>query len=225
VLRPQGLATAEYAAIIDGATGRLHVAAVAMDAAEAALGEALDAILAATARSSFVFADANLPAAALARVVRTARTRPFRLALDAVSVAKCTRLPGALDGVSAIFMNTEEAATYLGQSGPPEDQVLQFLRRGAAAAIITRGDKGVVAGDGSGLYTSPAMEAHVVDVTGAGDSLIAATLWRLGAGDTLPTALRWGCLAAGLTVETLATVHPAMSAAFLAANLWRMPPS
>jgi pseudouridine kinase len=224
VQRPEGLATADYAALIDGGTGALHIAASAMDAAEEAISRGMDTILATIPAGSFVFADANLRAEALALAVAEAASRPFRLALDAVSVAKSSRLPRSLQGVEIIFMNADEAEAFLGRSGTPATQALRLRGKGAASAVVTCGADGAAAADASGSFQLAAMPSAVVDVTGAGDSLIAATLWRLGAGDGLRPALRWGLAAAGLTVGTPTTVHPRMSADFLASALSRMPP-
>ena len=52
----------------------------------------------------------------------------------------------------------------------------------------------------------PVRPVDAVDVTGAGDALIAATLLRLCAGDELGAAVRFGVEAAARTVASLATV-------------------
>jgi pseudouridine kinase len=51
-----------------------------------------------------------------------------------------------------------------------------------------------------------------VDVTGAGDALIAGTLFGLLAGERLADAVRTGTLVARLTIESAATVSRDLSA-------------
>jgi pseudouridine kinase len=62
-----------------------------------------------------------------------------------------------------------------------------------------------------------------VDVTGAGDALIAGTLSRLIAGDGLVEAVRIGTVLAALTTESRATVHPELSPRLLEAAMERVP--
>jgi pseudouridine kinase len=215
--------TADYAAVLDGATGRLHFGVVSMDGAERHMEQRMGDVLAALPAGAIVFADANLTARALEATVAAARSRPCFLALDAVSIAKASRLPDDLGGVGLVVMNEDEAAASLGRRGPPEDQAQRLVARGAAAAVVTRGSAGAVLADALGVAVQPALRAQVRDVTGAGDSLIAAMLWRISLGEPPRDALRWGVAAAGVTTESAATVHPAMSAAFLRAALSRMP--
>jgi pseudouridine kinase len=59
--------------------------------------------------------------------------------------------------------------------------------------------------------------ADVVDVTGAGDALIAATLLRIVGGHALEDALRAGLHAAALTTEVGGSVRRDLSEALLQA--------
>jgi pseudouridine kinase len=64
--------------------------------------------------------------------------------------------------------------------------------------------------------------AQPLDVTGAGDAMIAATLCRLLAGEKLASAVRVGGLLAALTIESDASVHPELSPRFLATSMARL---
>jgi pseudouridine kinase len=217
-----GEATPEYAAILRGDTGEVVIAASAMGASEAAIGGAIDAILAAIPANACVFADANLTCGVLERVIAARRDQRGLLAVGPVSVLKSQRLPAELDGVGLIIMNRDEAVTYLGETGPAEDLAASLRRRGAAMAVVTHGAQGAAGADAAGVFHLPKARGCVVDVTGAGDSLTAALIWRLGQGEPLREALRWGVAAAGLTVASSASTHPDLSPAFLAEAVSRM---
>lgn len=222
-LLPAGSAatTSEYAAILDRA-GDLVVAASAMDEAEVAMDTGTDRILAKVPADAMVFAEANLSRTALGKVIAAARGR--FLALDAISVAKAARLPEQLDGVSLMVMNHDEAAAWLGTAAPAAEMAASILQRGALTAVVTCGRDGVWIADAAGIMHAPAAPATVIDVTGAGDSLTAAMLWRIASGDTPRRALSWGLAAAAATIGSPATVHPEMSSAFLEARISRSSP-
>jgi pseudouridine kinase len=218
-----GQATGEYAAILESGTRDLALAVVAMDHAEARLAESIDDILTFAAPGMMVFADGNLPRAAMLKVIAAARQVGFLLAVDAVSIAKARRLPERLDGVSILFMNADEAADITGLAdASPAALAEALVLRGAARAVVTAGPLGAFAQDGPRSSHARALSARVADVTGAGDCLVATTLWRLSLGETLAAALPWGTLAAGLTVESDKSVLPEMSPDFLAAHRWRI---
>jgi pseudouridine kinase len=218
-----GEATAEYAAVLQPDTRDLALAVVAMDHAEARIAADISLVLAHAGAGMTVFADANLPRAAMAEVIAAAQAKGFALAVDAVSIAKARRLPQDLSGIDTLFMNLDEAADMLGlDRSSPALLAEALVSRGARQAVVTDGAGGAYAAVPGETGFCPALRAQVADVTGAGDSLIAATLWRLSLGDSLFDALDWGVLAAGLTVESDKSVLPQMSADFLAAQRWRI---
>jgi pseudouridine kinase len=71
---------------------------------------------------------------------------------------------------------------------------------------------GAIVADADAVRAVPAVPADVVDVTGAGDSLVAATLSRLVAGAALEDAVRAGTRAAALTVASTFSVRPDLAA-------------
>jgi pseudouridine kinase len=70
----------------------------------------------------------------------------------------------------------------------------------------------------------PGLKANVVDVTGAGDALIAGTLSRLLNGEELPEACQTGMLAAVLTIESEGSVNDTISPKLFEQNLYRLTP-
>lgn len=68
----------------------------------------------------------------------------------------------------------------------------------------------------------PAFPANRIDVTGAGDALIAGTLHGLIANVPLREAVSDGVLLAALTVECEGTVHPDLSPSLLKSQRIRL---
>jgi pseudouridine kinase len=131
-----------------------------------------------------------------------------------VSTPKADRLPRDLTGVDLLVLNRDEAAAWLADPEVSAQRaVARLLAAGAGAVGLTQGAAGVLLGSADGVATVPAASADPVDVTGAGDALIAGTIHRLIAGDRLVAAMRAGTVLAAMTVETDHSVRPDLSAA------------
>ncbi len=206
--------TPQYAAIVD-ARNELVVGASDMRAIEAL---SRDAAIAANAAGdlAWTFADCNLHTDTLRGVIAGARAAGHRLALDTVSVAKATRLSADLRGVDLLLCNIREAQAYLATGEMPPDAVAQALRaRGAHTAIVTLGDAGTIVASTHVLERIAAMPATVADTTGAGDALIAGTIYALACGTGVADAVRTGMTVAALAVEAVTPVNAALSPAVL----------
>ena len=227
-----GAATAEYAAVTDP-DGELVIGVAAMGVLDR-LDAALVAANADRLRSAdWVLADCNTAADGLAALVALRRRARFRLAVDAVSTPKVTRLPAELDGVDVLFLNADEARALVGTgdgaTAGPVALAAAVLARGAGSVVLTLGAEGALVAHSAATIAVPAAPAIVAEVTGAGDSLIAATLWRLSAGDALDAAVRFGSALAALTLEATGRVRRdrpgATLAEAVAAQLARLPPN
>ncbi len=168
--------------------------------------------------ADWVFADCNLPQETLRELVARSAGSRFQLAVDAVSVHKVTRLPDDLGGVSALFVNADEAAGYLGQAGSPEMLFAALMARGPGAVVMTLGENGVLVSDQGAARHLPALPAWVVDVTGAGDSLVAGTLCGLLRGQDMVEAAGLGLRLAKLTIETDGSVRQDLTPDLLTAE-------
>ncbi|UCE06392.1 MAG: hypothetical protein JSW07_22970 [bacterium] len=60
-----------------------------------------------------------------------------------------------------------------------EDTIIELLKLGAKAAVVTCGIKGCYGGDKTGIYHQPAFPVSVVDTTGAGDVFHGAFIFGL----------------------------------------------
>jgi pseudouridine kinase len=213
--------TAEYVAVLEP-NGDLAIGLADMAILDWLQPTRLLAALDTLAAVDWVFADCNLPAESLGALILRSRETGVPLAVDAVSVAKVRRLPRDLDGVGLLVLNRDEAAALSGDdpAGPPEGDhafghARNLLARGAARVIVTRGQGELIVAGSSGVTAMRPYEARLVDATGAGDALIAATIRGLAAGDTLVEAARLGICAATLTLESRHSVRPDLSFALI----------
>jgi pseudouridine kinase len=201
--------TGEYAAVLDP-RGELVIGAADMSAIESLSVEDFDAAWSAIQNAEWIFIDCNVSASVLQHCIARAGDAGTRLAIDAVSTAKVRKLPGDLTGVDLLFLNEAEAAAYLASDLDAVDAVQALRGRGCGGVILTRGARGLVVAD-ERIAELPASSADCNDVTGAGDALIACTLYRLLQGDDLTAAARTGMLGAAKTLETAETVRADIS--------------
>lgn len=172
------------------------------------------------AGADHILTDANLPAAAIARLLETAKGRPVHAI--AISPAKAVRLAPHVPRLAGLFMNGREAAALSGQEDPVD--AARWLRQaGLASGTITQGGGPVIGFDSDGLFSiHPPSPTHILDVTGAGDALAGTSVARLMRGEPLAQALRAGVAAATLTVESEGAA-PHLDAQALAARLALVP--
>ena len=168
-----------------------------------------------------VFADTNAPRATLAYLLERVNAQPVPLFVDAVSVSKAARLPQKLHGIEVLFCNLAEAQAIAGSSAAPQDGRLlarSLLARGAACAVVTAGADGLWRATRKECILLPALPGPVVDVSGAGDALIATTIAARMTGYDCTASLRMGLRAASLTIQSLGPGGPRLSLKALAAD-------
>lgn len=91
--------------------------------------------------------------------------------------------------------------------GAVEDDLQELADAGCARVVVKLGPDGSIGRDGSERIRVPAAASTVVDPIGAGDSYCGAVCARLGAGDSLSTAMRWGAAAASVIIEGHGAAH------------------
>lgn len=214
VLVREGEATAIYLAILDE-KGVLLAAISDMRVLESLTPEYLRGHKKAIQDSDLIIVDANPTAEAIATAVHLASQVGVPIAAISVSQPKAPRLRPHLASFSFLFCQEDEAELLSEKRISNDDPALaaaqDLVRKGVGLAVVTRGKKGVAYATPQETGHIPALAAQVVDETGAGDALAAATLF--GALSGLPTkdALRLGLVAAALTVQTENTVSPELS--------------
>lgn len=190
----RGGRTGRYVAVLD-ADGDLAVGVADMAATDALVPDVLDLDLLRSA--ALVVLDGNLPAPTLDTVLGLG----VRTVLDPVSVAKARRTAPLLDrGLFCITPNEAELAA-LGTVASLHARGVEvvWVRRGAAGSLLSTPD-------GEVELAAPAVDP--VDVTGAGDAMLAAFCHHLLEGSGLADAAAYGHEAAALTVASPHTVVP-----------------
>jgi len=222
VITSTAKATAEYVAILSPEND-LALGIADMGIFDLFTPDHLDRLWPYLDAAEWVLADCNLPHETLGRLISRARRNGFKLAIDAVSTLKAARLPDDLSGVDLLFMNLDEANALRGPHfADGRDAALALQATGAREAVVTLGAGGLALASIDGAFPFPAIQADVIDITGAGDALIAGTLHGLLRGRDTRAAIRTGMLLATLTTETAASVHPDLSASLLQANMHRI---
>jgi pseudouridine kinase len=209
-----GEASAQYVAVLDP-EGDLVLGVAAMDVLDRIDAEQVRAAVLGTTSSSpssdppWLFVDCNLPADVLAQALACG----VPVVVDAVSTPKVVRLPADLGAVTVLSGNADEARAWLrhhGHDPAGDDETLaaRLHAAGPAGVLLTRGAAGVVVADASGVRSVPAPRIEPVDVTGAGDALVAGTIAALLAGADLTAAAMVGTALAGHTIRSTDTVLP-----------------
>lgn len=197
-------ATGTYTAVLD-ADGELVVAVSDMRATDALAPADVDAARDLIAAASLVVLDGNLAAETLGYALDLAAAADVRVVLEPVSVPKAERLAPLLDGSRPLFAitpNRDELAVLGGD-------VDALHACGVTWVWVRLGADGSLLSGPTGRHELPAAEAaEVVDVTGAGDAMLAAFCHALLAGDDEAEAASYAHAAAALTVASTHTVRP-----------------
>ena len=127
-------------------------------------------------------------------------------------------------GATMVTPNKTELREVVGRWRSEEDLFdrAQTLRRefGLQALLVTRSEEGMSLFEDGGVHHERALARELIDVSGAGDTVIAALGVMLGAGANLHQAMRIANHAAGIVVGKLgaAVAHPDELMAALAAT-------
>ncbi len=192
----RGGQTGRYVAVLDP-DGGLAVGVSDMAATDALGPEVLDHDLIRSA--SLVVLDGNLPATTIDAVLALG----VRVVIDPVSVAKARRILPLLSADRPVFAITpnEDELAALGS-------VDEVHARGVEVVWVRRGPAGSLLSTPDGETSLEAPQVTPIDVTGAGDAMLAAFCHRLLAGASLTDAAAYGHEAAALTVASPHTVRP-----------------
>jgi pseudouridine kinase len=174
------------------------------------------------ARHKLWLIDTNAPEATLRWLVQN-RPGDASIIFNGASLTKMERLLTLLDGIDLIFCNRDEAGALIGKPLKSAGDVRRYgewlLDAGVGAGVVTWGKDGAWLIDRQGIRLLPAPKARVVDVTGAGDSLVAGALVSLAGGAPLEEAVRFGQALASLTVEADKSVRDDLTLADVSARM------
>jgi len=201
--------TASYTAILEPG-GELVIGLADMDVYEELVPAILMPALPSLQQAALWFIDANLPHDTIGWLLGAAGDIPT--AVDAVSVAKSQRLSALISAIPYLFCNLAQASALLGTAFRDPATASERLREaGSRSGIVSAGVGGIAVYDETAIKTMPALRAEPRDVTGAGDALIAGTLYGLTRHLDLVAAGRLGLAAAAITVESKDSTSPHLS--------------
>lgn len=202
--------TGTYLAVLDE-RGELAVAVSAMAASDALSPDDVAAARDVLEAAALVVLDGNLRADTLDAAWAVASAAGLRVVLDPVSVPKAARLAPLL-GVRDLWCltpNADELAA-LGARTPAD-----LHDRGVGVVWRREGALGSTISTTEGEVRLATIPGEVVDVTGAGDAMLAAFCHALLDGEELADAAAYGHAAAALTVASPHTVRPDLTDALV----------
>ncbi|KAB7739565.1 winged helix-turn-helix transcriptional regulator [Nostocoides sp. F2B08] len=218
--------TGTYTAILDS-NGELIVAVADMAATDDLgpdhLSQARDII----ATAGLLVLDGNLAPATLDHARDLADAAQVRTILEPVSVPKAKVLRAAIRAdrpLYAVTPNRDELAA-LSDLPTRTDRQLRLAadslhRQGVDHVWVRLGARGSLLSSAStGVTSLPAIPTTVEDVTGAGDSMLAAFCHALLEGQDPVDAARYGHAAAALTIASPHTVRPDLTPRMVRATL------
>lgn len=202
--------SAIYLAILD-ANGDLHTAIADMGIFRQLTPERIELFAERLTTASIVVLDANLPVATIRWVCQFCHEQQIPLWIEPVSVEKSRKITDFLSSITYISPNKEELESLtsitIRTNNDIESGIQILLDQGIDYVLVTLGEEGVLLGDASGFHHFPARPAQVSDVTGAGDSFVAGTVYGLLQDLSIHQAIPYGLAVAKLTVETEDTVY------------------
>ena len=147
---------------------------------------------------AFVVASGSLPPGApddfYARLARIARERGSRMVLDASGPSLAAALE---EGVYLVKPNLRELRQLTAEALEAEDDwgraASDLVRSGKAQVVaLSLGYRGALLAASDTRLRAAAIPVKIASTVGAGDSFVAAMLWRLALGSSLAEAFRYG---------------------------------
>lgn len=160
--------------------------------------------------SAVLLVQLEIPLGAVRAALETARAARCVTILNPAPAAE---LPADLVSLCDIVIPNEHEVELLGG-------VATLLRHGVQHVIVTRGGHGVDihTPDGSDVHIA-ALDAEVIDTTGAGDAFCGNLAARIAAGDSVEEAARWAAVAGALAVGRHGAIPSLPNAAEVTAAL------
>jgi len=204
--------TGTYTAILDE-QGEMAVALADMYIYDTVTEESIEKRWGYFASAEMIVLDTNFPDNVLRQIINRCREENIPLCITPVSSPKIKKLPESLKGVTWLICNKDEAEALTNLKIESEEDYSEaakhILGKGVQKVIITRGSKGIIystiIGE-TGTITPP--KTDVVDVTGAGDSLVSGVIFAHLKGFSTEDACKFGVTCSSMTIQTSDTVSP-----------------
>lgn len=210
-----GNSTGFYTAILD-AEGQMIIALADMAIYNKVAENFVDEHIHYLRNAEMILLDMNFPKLVIHQIIELCHTEKIPLCIATVSAPKVEKLPDNLEGVTWLIANHKEAEALSQIEIKTEGDFFlaaeKILKKGAEKVVITRGGKGLIYFTKSGKAGAlVAPEVPVVDVTGAGDSLIAGILFGYLKGLSTEDACKIGMTCSLVTIQSNETVNAELS--------------
>jgi putative pseudouridine transporter len=197
--------TSSYLSLLDN-TGEMLVAINDMNISNAITAEYLAQHREFIQRAKVIVADCNISEEALAWILDNAANVP--VFVDPVSAWKCVKVRDRLNQIHTLKPNRLEAETLSGIALSGRDDVAKvaawFHQHGLNRLVLSMGGNGVYYSDISGEngWSAP-IKTNVINVTGAGDAMMAglASCWVDGMPFAESVRFAQGCSSMALSCE------------------------
>jgi len=161
--------------------------------------------------AKMILLDTNFPAEVISQVINYCKNTGIPICIAPVSAPKTDKLPASLEGATWLIANHKEAEALSKQDITSEGDYYRaaevILARGVEKVVITRGEQGLIyyTNNGeAGAIVPPSVP--VVEVTGAGDSLMAGIIFGYLKGLSTEDACKIGLSCSLITLQTSDTV-------------------
>ncbi len=200
----EGATCGLYAALLHEG-GDLAMGASAMDVTDAIDREMVGSEAQLIGSAALLVLDANVPEPTMQAALEIANRNGVPVVAEPVSVEKARRLARLRGRVLAVTPNADECDVFLGFNASDASLVADHV-------VITKGAAGVrIVGPGTERYLTASV-VEPVDVTGAGDALVAGLAYGVVNGATFEQAIRFGMEVARRTVGSVGCVDARIDA-------------
>lgn len=171
--------------------------------------------------AKFVVIDCNISPEAFEYLTHNCKSPIF---VDPVSQAQARKIGNNLGLINTIKPNILESEFLTGMTirtlEDAKSAARYLIETGIKRVFISMGEKGILAADSNRMELIPACPTEMVCATGAGDSSMAAIIWSLFNGnEDITFAARAANAAASLTIESIDTINPKLSAESVALKI------
>lgn len=207
--------TGSYTAILDE-KGEMAVALADMDIYDSIDKPFIEKKWGYVASAQMVILDTNFPSEVIIEVINRCKEEDITLCITPVSAPKIKKLPQNLTGVTWLIANKDEACALTGLKLEKETDFFKaakkIVEKGVEKVVITRGSEGLIFFTNTGEKgVIPVPKVEVVDVTGAGDSLVAGIMFGSLNGLSTSVACKLGIACSILTLQSKETVNVSLT--------------
>ena len=168
-------------------------------------------------KASFLVCDTNIPKESIEYLVDIAKKHSIPIIIEPVSCIKSKKILDTLDGVYMITPNFDELRTLnnINNINDSDENIIKLSKNlinlGVENVVVTCGARGVCLVNSSDAVFLDSIKTDIVNVTGAGDSLVSGILYGLHNNYSIIDSIKYGICAATITIQSKDTVSDALN--------------